>query len=189
MYLSPEMVQELALGMDPPLDIAKRYGVDYREYTWLEAQPWFGELIAKTRMEQHAEGITFAAKAKMMAEELFQTLFQAATTGNLAHTLSLDLAKQLTEIAGLKPKVTPGQGASGPAFQININVNSEGALKSGQRPIEGSAVEVKPVKMSIPLDNLPPKPEGFRVPDFRLTSDLVGTPQAVQAAQSVQPAR
>lgn len=181
LYLSPEMVHELALGMDPPRSIVVKYGVSDAEYDQLCAQEWFGEMIAKRRMELHSDGVTFAAKARMMAEELFQKLFQSATTGNLAHPLMLDLGKQLTEIGGLKPKVgVQDGGARAPAFSINIQVNTDTAQKSGQRPT--GAIDVTPVKVSIPLDPMPPKPEGFRVPDFKLTPDLVGSAQAVQAA-------
>lgn len=182
MFLSPEMVQELALGMDTPYDVAATYGLSQREFDKLQAQPWFGELIAKKRMELADTGILFTAKAAMMAEELWQKLYQHATAGTLAHTVMLDVAKQLTDIGKLRP--IPGQpGDTGAKFQININV---GEIKENVRMVD-KAIDVTPT-ISIPLDILPPKPEGFRVPDFKLTPDLVGNAQAVQAALAAAPA-
>lgn len=173
---------ELALGVDPPYDIAARYGLSQGEMDQLNSFDWFGEMVLTRRMELQQNGQTFAAKARMMAEELYQKLFQNALAGNLAHPLSLEMAKQLTDIGGLRKGPAADQ-PSGPAFQININV-----APGGQGPgiAEAKIIDVTPVVISVPADPLPARPEGFRVPDFRMTPDLVGTPSAVAAAQAVR---
>lgn len=185
LYLSPEMVNELALGNLPPYEIAGRYGLSQGEFDMLQRQDWFGQLVAKRRMEFADEGIGFRAKARMMAEELYQKLFQQATVGTLASNLMLDMTKQLVEIADMKPKQGQSDRPDGPAFQININVNAETAQRPGPRPIEGAARVVAPVTITIPKDDLPARPEGFRVPDFKLTPDLVGTPATVAAVTGI----
>lgn len=184
LYASPEMVMELALGAEPPYDIAARYGLSQGEMDQLNSLEWFGEMVLARRMDLQQNGQTFQAKAKMMAEELYQKLFQSALAGNLAHPLALEMAKQLTEIGGIKKGPVTGEGA-GPAFQININVTNAGTPPGTHDDLK--VIDVKPVVISVPADPLPARPEGFRVPDFRMTPDLVGTPQAVRAAQAAVP--
>jgi hypothetical protein len=181
MYLSPEMVLDLALGMDPPYDIAARYGLSRSEFDKLQAQEWFGRAVAQKRLEVSENGQMFSQKAAMMAEELFQQLFKAAITGNLAHPIVMDLTKQLTEIGQLKPRAAVGVSAGGPAFQINIQVNGADLDKAKTSRLDIQPV-VEAVTMAIPLgDQLPPKPEGLRVPDFDLRM-LTGSQTAVNAA-------
>lgn len=187
LYYSPEMVAELAMGMDPPYDIAARYGLSRDEFDQLQAQTWFGELVARKRQELADDGILFSSKAAMMAEELWTRLFQAACTGTLAHPLVVETAKQLTEIGQLKPKAAAGQVGGGPAFQLNIQVNG---VPTGRAVAVEATKDAPPEPaMSITLgDPMPEKPPGLRVPDFDLRvgpRTLVGTSAAVSAANSV----
>jgi hypothetical protein len=185
LYYSPEMVAELAMGMDPPYDIAARYGLTRQEFDQLQAQAWFGEMVARKRQELSDDGILFSSKAAMMAEELWARLFQAACANQLAHPLVVETAKQLTEIGQLKPKAAANVGGGGPAFQINIQVNGVDAGQAKARGVSAEVVEAAPV-ISIPLEpGLPPKPAGLKVPDFDLrVGALTGSTTAVAAAQA-----
>jgi hypothetical protein len=187
MYVSPEMVAEMALGKDTEHDIAARYGLARFECDWLTAQSWFAEMVARKRQELHENGDLFSAKAAMMAEELWVRLYQSALTGGLPNNLIMDAAKSLTEIGRLMPpKGGPAvqQGGGGPAFQININLTGDA---QGPGRVKAEVIEATPVTVSIPKDDLPPKPAGFRVPDFKLTPDLIGSPVAQNAAVAQTP--
>jgi len=126
LYLSPEMVAELALGVDPPVDVAAKYGFELKDFLQLQAQPWFAEAVYRERERQQKEGITFQSKAKMMAEEMWVDLYKEAKSNLLKPELKVDVAKQLTEVAGMKPKNPVTQtGPAGPAFTVNITIPSE----------------------------------------------------------------
>jgi hypothetical protein len=180
LYLSPEMVAELALGQDDPLTIAQKYGMTVAEFEALNAQPWFGDAVYRKREQLQAEGVTFVAKAQMMAEEMWQDIYQLSKSGDgMRMEHRIEAAKQLTDIAGLKPKAAAAS-ANGPSFTINISIpdNPQGPqLKA----VGGHSEADKPPAMVIemkPADDFPKPPPGLKIPDFKLTPDLVGNPLA-----------
>lgn len=180
LYLSPEMVAELALGQDAPLDIAQKYGFTAAEFGQLQAQSWFAEAVFRKREELQANGITFIAKAGMMAEEMWSDIYQLSKSTDMRVEHRIEAAKQLADLAGMKPKAAAAQ-PHGPAFTINIQLppNPQGPQAA---VIDSHAVE-RPAAMVIELDQLPPKPAGYRVPDFKLTPDLIGAPVPQQVAK------
>lgn len=174
-YTSPEMVAELALGAEPPLDIAHKYGMTPDEFGFLQAQPWFVDAVYRKREELQANGVTFQAKAKMMLEEGLTDLFKLSKTGQMAANLTLELTKQLAEVAGVKQQAKLPQTENAPTFAINIVLPDNPAGPS-QRHVEATTIPQAP-PMVIDLkartvDTLPPKPQGFTVPDFKMNDDL-----------------
>jgi hypothetical protein len=132
LHYSPEMVAELAMGAEHPHEIAERYGVDPTDYELLASQEWFGRLVAQKRHEFHDQGMLFVAKAGMMAEALLTRLFQQSMAGAIPPPLTVEVAKQLTDIGRLKPQPLSTQpGAAGNGFQINIQVNGSDVIHSG----------------------------------------------------------
>lgn len=191
LYLSPEMVNELALGMDDMYAIAARHGLSRYEFDQLSDQQWFGQLLVTRRMLLADQGVTFPLKAAMMAEELWQDIFAKHKGGDLQVALALDMAKQLTEIAGMKPKDRmPGAAVGGPAFQININIGEAAPPepRKAKAPDPKQVIEAKPVVSVAFGDPLPPKPAGFVMPDFKMTPDLVGDRTMHGAVLAAQPA-
>lgn len=184
MYTSPEFIIELALGKDPEAAVCARHGVEPADMAWLNSQPWFVETVVRKRLELHENGFLFGAKSEMMLEELVVLQYKSAITGNLNGALTNDLIKLLADITGKRGPGSQAQaGPAGPAFQLNINVTADTLAKGRAGPVTIDAVAVEKPLMSIPLgDPLPPRPAGFRVPDFKLTPDLIGTPAAQQAA-------
>jgi hypothetical protein len=183
LYLSPEMVAELALGQDDPLTIAQKYGMTVAEFEALNAQPWFGETIYRKREQLQAEGVTFAAKAGMIAEEVMQdiyTLSKASDGMRMEHRL--DFLKQMVDVSGLKPKAA-AVSAGGPSFTINISIpdNPQGPQL---RNVGGHSEADNPPAMTIemkPADDFPKPPPGLKIPDFKLTPDLVGNQPALSS--------
>ena len=100
-HYDPMMVAEIAMGADHPHDIAERYGVDPVDYEHLASQDWFQRLVAQKRHEFHDTGMLFVAKAGMMAEALLTRLFQQSMVGALPPPLTVEVAKQLTDIGRL----------------------------------------------------------------------------------------
>lgn len=177
LYLSPEMVAELALGQDPPNEIAQKYGFTVAEFQQLNAQTWFGEAVYRKREELQANGVTFLAKAGMMAEEMWQDIYRTSKTdGQMRMEHRIEAAKQLTDIAGLKPKAAAAV-ASGPAFVINIQIPDEKQAPSTHKIDRPKAEQAEPMVIDmrpVAAIDLPPPPPGLKVPDFKLTNDLAG---------------
>jgi hypothetical protein len=194
LHYSPEMVADLAMGAEHPHEIADRYGVDAVDYEHLASQEWFQRLVAQKRSEFHDTGMLFIAKAGMMAEALLTRLFQQSMAGAIPPPLTVEVAKQLTDIGRLKPQPLNTQpGASGNAFAINIQVNGADVIHSAPTlvaaplasPRSGpSGAVVPPVPdtpgdksaapTSMSLEFTPPKGRppasisNLRVPDFDL---------------------
>lgn len=189
LYLSPEMVTELALGQDNPLDIAGKYGLTAHEFGQLQAQEWFGAAIYRKREELQAHGITFTAKAMMMAEEMWTDIYQASKVSDMRMEHRIAAAKELTDISGMKPKAAAGVPGSGPSFTIQINLPSDPQGPTTHQ-LHTEKAKVEPA-LTIEMDGmaLPPKPIGMKVPDFKLKDDLVGAPVAAHLMPATSPVR
>jgi hypothetical protein len=204
------MVVEIALGADPPVEIAWRYGLTADEYEQLEALEWFVELIARKRQELQDNGYLFQAKAAMMAEALLTSLFQQAMAQKVAAPVAIEISKQLVDIGRLKPVpgvTTPGGG--GPGFAINIQINQgdattplvvtegrPGGIAAPPAPDAPPTLEVDFKPVAKPQGPLLPKPPAYisnlTVPnlDRACRPSLAGTPAtqaAVAAAQAAVP--
>jgi hypothetical protein len=187
LYVSPEMVIELAMGMDPPLDIAQKYGFSVAEFMALQAQEWFGKMVAEHRLVLHERGITVQTKARVILEEGLQDLAaKSKSTDGLRPDIHMDMLKLAYDVSGLKAEQARNvpQAGSTPGFVINIVV-PEGRQGPSIHKIDRGVAD-KPAPMVIELtptatDELPPMPKHIKVPDFKLKDDLLGTPLPVGA--------
>jgi len=204
MHFDPMMVAELAMGADHPHDIAERYGVDPDDYDQLASQEWFQRLVAQKRQEYHDTGVLFTAKAAMMAEALLTRLFQQSMIGSIPAPLTVEVAKQLTDIGRLKPQPLNTQpGAAGGAFQINIQVNGNDVIKppapalvavptaaGAGGPDRADPSPVMTLDFPVAVKGTPPPSiTNIRVPDFdtRHPNALVGNAAAQAAAMAAVP--
>ena len=175
LYYSPELVAELAMGADDPYDIAARYGMEDTHLDHLLEQDWFQRLVAQKRHEFHDTGMLFVAKAGMMAEALLTRLFQQSMAGVIAAPLTVEVAKQLTDIGRLKPQPqgsTPG--SAGAPFQINIQVNGS------------DVVTTRPALVPAPPSTIPRQDAGpsMAAPSAPTTLADPGDAQAAGAVMS-----
>jgi hypothetical protein len=196
LHYSPEMVAELALGADHPHEIAERYGVDPVDYEHLASLDWFQRLVVQKRTEFHDTGVMFTAKAGMMAEALLTRLFQQSMAGTIAAPLTVEVAKQLTDIGRLKPQpINTSPGSGGGAFQINIQVGGTDVVSHDPHaglvaaPVAASSAQpdaLAATEPSMSLDFNPPKGQppavisGLKMPDFDVRHPLA--PRANAAA-------
>lgn len=135
------------------------------------------------------DGSLIRSKARMLLDE-----FGMITLANILRELGgpasikLDAIKQLVEIGDMKPKVN-APVATGTALNITFNMPPGVPPAPGMyNPLEAQpeaetlVIDLTPVVVE---DELPPIPEGFKVPDFKLTNDLVGLPlpQNIQGPQ------
>jgi hypothetical protein len=187
--LSPGVVNDLALGKDDPADIAERYGVSLEDLNWLLSQDWFNRAVLEKRLELDNKGILDTELFRLMAMETLQRLFQQGITGQLTPPVMMDLASKLADLGGLKPDRSMVQGGGG-GFQVNIQIN-QGDIDAPARVSHAATPPPPPPpRMEVTFDAvakeavqvaegdafLPPPPsKTFRVPDFGMAGDLVGT--------------
>ena len=180
--IPPEMLVELALGMEDPVTVARRHGYSEKDYETLAKQPWFLKVLSAKQQELADQGWTFRAKMAMLAEDLLVDVWMEAKSSESA-SFKLDAAKYLTKVADLEPKPaqqSAGAGGGG-GFSIVINIpqlppgfedayRSKGASEAKQEP---PTIDITPNKPDTPkvLENL-------TVPDFDLSmnGDLILAP-------------
>lgn len=118
--VDPEMILEIAAGIENPVVVAKRYGVEPADYARMAMTPWFAkELDAKRKMLED-DGFTVRAKAAMLAEDLMVDTYRAAKLSESVGA-KLDVLKHLSKLGDLEPK--PGNHAPvGGGFSITIKL-------------------------------------------------------------------
>lgn len=162
----PEMVVEIAFGLESPTDVALRFGYSPLEYQELCTQPWFRKQLDEKKAELASQGWTFRSKMGVLAEDLLTDVYVAAKVSESA-TVKLEVAKYLTKIADLEPK-DKFQSTAGGGFMININLGE-------QQPVSHIIDMPKDVLAddAASLDELPPLPDYLR--HFPRGDELLGT--------------
>jgi hypothetical protein len=145
----PEMVLQIASGLDDPAEIAQRYGYDEQQFTALQAWQPFVQEVAKCRAELEKSGFDFVLDSRLKAKELSNAIFVRAMASDATFGQVHDAFRTFTEFADLKPKpasATPTQG-SAPAFSINIVLNPNTTPSSPHPHVIDLNVEPPPVEI------------------------------------------
>lgn len=196
LYVSPEMITELAMGLDPTATIADKYGFDPVAFGALSQQGWFQEAVVRRRTELSEEGVTFQAKAAMVSEELMMEGFKLARAGLMKPDEVTNLLKVTSGLAGMQPKHTVQPGEAGARFMIQINMPGD-AQGPGARPdleaqklqqaVAGPMViDLKPTAVTSVNPDGTKTVSGFSTPGFsmappRPTTALTAAPVALNA--------
>ena len=122
LLLPPELVTEVALGIEPATTLFKRYGYSDAEYQQISTSTWFSKEIVAKRAALEADGFNFPAKMKMLAEDLMTEAYLHAKESDSV-SAKLEVGKYLAKLADLEPRAN-AQAVSGPGFQINISIPS-----------------------------------------------------------------
>jgi hypothetical protein len=143
----PEMVLQIASGLDEPADIAHRYGFTPEEFASLQSWTPFVQEVAKCRAEIEKSGFDFVLDARLKAKELSNVIFLRAMSTDATFGQVHDAFRTFTEFGDLKPKppqnpTTPGGPSSG--FSINIVLNSD--PRSQRDPNSKTTIDVTPVE-------------------------------------------
>jgi hypothetical protein len=151
------MLVELAIGMDPPMDVATRHGFSASDFQTLNNQPWFQRALTQKRQEVAESGWNFKSKMSMLAEDMLLQTYRAASLSD-SPAVKLEAAKYLTKVADLEPRAS-AQAQAGGGFMININLTNP--AQQSQKLV----IDVEP--------DLPPIPD-YGVADFPVNTDLIG---------------
>lgn len=119
--IKPEMINEVATGLEEGKDIAQRYGFSEAEWDEIKERPDFQQAVAKVRSEMERSGQTFRLKAAVMADSLMENMYKHAMDSETPVKDKATALQLLTRVGELEPKAS-AQVSAGPGFSITINL-------------------------------------------------------------------
>lgn len=113
---------ELALKLDDSETIFARHGYSPQAALELIETPAFSALLAKAAEEVRTSGMSFRAKARVMAEDLLQHGYEIATDEQASAAVRADLIQWMARVADLEPapKTKDGGAAGGGGLHLSI---------------------------------------------------------------------
>lgn len=127
--IPPQMIADIAYGMEEPVDIAFRYGYKASEYRALEQHQSFLTAVAAARSELERNGHGVKVKAQWMTENLMDDMYMRAKAPTASIQQVQESIKILSKLADLEPRgVTPQ--SSGPGFTVVINIPQQAKAES-----------------------------------------------------------
>ena len=137
--IPPEMILQIASGLDTPLDIALRYGFTETEFKTLEAWQPFQQEVAKARSDLEKTGVDFTLDSRLKAKELSNVIFLRAMNHDATFGQIHDAFRTFTEFGDLNPKNKNQANATSanpgtPAFSINIVLSNHPRPTSSHHP-------------------------------------------------------
>lgn len=128
---------ELALA--PPEDaggIFAGHGFTQDQSIALLSDATFARLLERVTKEVKDQGLSFRAKARVMAEDLLQHSYSLATDPEVSAAVRLDAIKSTVKWAGLEPKEKDGAGTGGGGLTLNISFAGQSPQKIvGHEPV------------------------------------------------------
>ncbi len=132
----PELVAEIAAGVEHPELVAARYGFEGDAWEQLRAWKPFVDAVETQRADFEKSGYTFRLKSAMKADALADRLFVQSLTNEATFLQKLEALKFFTKVGELEPS-PKAAGPSGPTFSINID------LSKGTDAQKVTVVEIK----------------------------------------------
>lgn len=155
--LPPDMVFEVALGLEDEEDIAERFGFTADEYSVIRTLKPFMVQVKKVRSDLEKSGDMFRNKAKIMAEQVLDAGFRKAIDEATPLKETTEFLKVAANLADLNPKTVaalPGAGFSVNIVLPEITAESvratEKAKKEAMATITGEASVVDAVEVEVP---------------------------------------
>ena len=128
---SDQVLRELALsiarnnvGAQLPIhSVIAGEGLTQTEYDQIAANPQYKRYLEAYTTELRENGFSFAAKSRVLAEDLLPTAYHMAKDPDVPAATRAKMIENLVDWGDLKPKNSLNQ-ASGPGFSITINLPS-----------------------------------------------------------------
>ena len=130
------LAYELALKLDESPVIFQRHGYDAGQALALIETPEFSKLLERVAKDVREQGLTFRAKARVMAEDLLQHGYEIATDEYASAAVRADLIQWFARVADLEPAVKKdGTNSGGGGLHLSITFAGEPAKVVGHEPI------------------------------------------------------
>lgn len=133
------------VGAARPLhEILAVEGIQQAEYDEIAKNPQYQHYVTAFEAELKGNGFSFAAKSRVLAEDLLPTAYHMARDMDIPAATRAKLIENLVEWGDLRPK-NSANSASGPGFSITFNIPSIGntpqntitiAAENPQKPLE-----------------------------------------------------
>lgn len=116
-----ELAFEAALGYYTPEELQLKYDLSPERYRAIAATPVFSRAKNTFRRQIDEEGQQFRVKARKMAAECLDVLFQIAGDPREATSDRISAVQALCRYAGMEKGVEVSSGNN--AFSVNIQIN------------------------------------------------------------------
>ena len=126
---SERLAVELALKLDDPTVIFARHGYDAHQALELLQSKDFTALLERVAKEVQEQGLSFRAKARVMAEDLLQHGYELATDEMASAAVRADLIQWYARIADLEPAPKEKGGGTGTGGGMVLNITFAGQEK------------------------------------------------------------
>ncbi len=124
------LAYELAMQRDEPEVIFQRHGYTVQQAQTLIATPEFSTVLDRVAKEVKANGLTYRAKARVMAEDLLQHGYEIATDELASAAVRADLIQWFTRVADLEPEKKDGKGTgTGGGLHLSITFAGDAPMK------------------------------------------------------------
>ena len=118
---NPRMAFDVALAIETEETIRCRYDLTEKEYYYILLQPTFRAEIAAHVSAFKENGVTFAIKARLIAEEKLEDMYCIISDERVDPRERISAWKALVEAAGLKSSSEKGLTANAQTVNIQIN--------------------------------------------------------------------
>lgn len=117
-----ELAFEVALGYYTPEDLQVKYDLTLEQYSKIKRLPQFKRAVQVFKRQIDEEGQQFRVKARKMATETLDVLFNLAADDEAANLDRIRAVEALCRYAGFEKGVADSaQGNQG--FTVNIQIN------------------------------------------------------------------
>ena len=139
--LPMDMALLLENSGDTMSDILNRYALTASDAVVFSQDKTFLKRVSELRGEVREHGLTFRAKAKVLAEEYLSKGYEMIHSPDVSPAVKADLIKSTVKWAGLEPK---GDAATdGQVGGVSIQINLGGQTHTAQlKTVEGTTQDV-----------------------------------------------
>lgn len=131
---NPNIIIELAMGMEPPLALLARYGYNPEQAGTLLSNELIQRQIESKRAELKSQGIVFKTKALMAAEDILEDVYVEAKMQETPLPQKLDALKFFAKAAGVDQVQQTSAGAGG-GFNITINLGDKSVTLTEEKVV------------------------------------------------------
>ena len=133
------LAYELALKIDDSAVIFQRHGYNGEQALALLAAGEFPALLERVAQEVREKGLSFRAKARVMAEDLLQYGYELATDETASSAVRADLIQWMARVADLEPAKKDGKDTGGGGGGLHLSITFAGqapqTITPGREPI------------------------------------------------------
>lgn len=131
---NPNLIVELAVGMEAPLSVLARFGYNPEQAGLLLSNELIQRQIETKRAELKSQGIVFKTKALMAAEDILEDVYVEAKSQDTPLPQKLDALKFFAKAAGVDQVQQTSAGAGG-GFNITINLGDKTVTLSEEKVV------------------------------------------------------